>query len=88
MFGGTTGRAMTQWLNGQEVHRVGQLLVIELIMVERDGHAHRIDQNACRLGGIVVVIGEGITGLDTAQVGNLNSLCRRHVCEYSNYSVN
>ena len=88
MFGGTTGRAMTQWLDGQEVHRISQLLIIELVMVERNSHAHRVDEDAGRLGGIVVIIGESIAGLDTAQVGNLDSLCSRHSENISVDSVN
>jgi hypothetical protein len=57
---------MAEWLNGQEVHGIVQSIIVELFMVQRHGHAHRVDEHACWLGGIILALAEGVAGLDTA----------------------
>lgn len=56
-------------------------------MVERHGHAHRIHEHACRLGRIIVVLREGVSGLDAAKVWNFDSLKRSHFVIVSGFRV-
>lgn len=71
---------MAQWLDSQEVHGIVQGIVDELFVIQRHGHAHRINEHARRLGGIVLALGEGVSGLDSAEVGDCDGLSSSHFC--------
>lgn len=55
VLGGTTGCPMAQRLDSEQVYRVRELRVAELITIERYRGAHRVDEDTCRLGGIVAI---------------------------------
>jgi hypothetical protein len=78
MLGRAAGRSVAQGLDGQEVHRGGELRVLELGLVERHGHAHRVDEHAGRLGRVVGVVCEGVAGFDAAQMGDLDGFGGGH----------
>ena len=69
---------MTQGLDGQEVERIGERAVIELVLVQRHGRAHGVDEHACRLLGIVTVPGQAVSGLDPTEVRDLGRRCGGH----------
>jgi hypothetical protein len=77
---GRAGRgAVAQRLDGQQVGGRGELGVVELGLVEGHGGAHGVDQHDGRLPGVVRAEREGVAGLDTAQVGDLDGCFGCHL---------
>lgn len=79
MLGRAAGGSMAQGLNGQQVERIGELLILKLRVVQRHGRAHGVDEHACRLLGVVRISRQLISGLDAAQVRDFNGGRGSHV---------
>ena len=63
---------MTQGLDGQEVEDIGEGGVVELVLVQRHGHAHGVDEYTRWLLGVVTVPGQAVSDLDATEVRNLD----------------
>ncbi len=63
--------AVAQQLDGEEVHRVCELLVAVLAAVELGGGGEGVDEDQGRLGGVVGVW-HLVAGFDAAQVGHVD----------------
>lgn len=73
------GRAMTQWLNGQEIDCIGQCFLLKLHIKERRGCAHGVDEHDGRFRGVQGATRESIPSTDAAEMGDLDC-CRRCHC--------
>lgn len=75
----TAGGPVAQRLDRDKVGRRGESLVRELGLVQGDGHAHAVEQDDGRLGGVdVAVARDGVPGSDAAQVGNGDCVAGSH----------
>lgn len=83
----TAGGAVAERLDGQQVDGIRQRLAVELVVVERDGCAHGVDEDDGGLGGVDLVPGKAVAGRDATEVGDLDGGCGCHdvICVCSSF---